>query len=213
MKLTPKKFHYVMIGVNVLLAILIMVVAYFGYTLINKQTAKLTSAKAQAKIASDQQISLITAKKDLQNYSELNKIAQSIVPQDKDQAKTIREINKIASEKGIVIKSISFDTSNLGQKSPTPSSGTSSTSATSATTKAPPISQLQKVEGMTNVYALPINIATDESNPIAYESLIQFLEKLENNRRTAHVTNISIKPDKKSDKLSFSLKLNAYVKP
>jgi len=210
MKLNPKKFHYIMIGTNILLAMLIVAVAYFGYNIINKQTVKLTSAKAQAKTASDQQISLITAKKDLQNYSELNMIAQSIVPQDKDQAKTIREINKIANEKGITIKTISFDTSNLGQKNTTPSGTTSSPAPT---TTAPTISQLQKVDGMKNVYALPINVASDETNPIAYDSLIQFLEKIENNRRTAHVTNISIKPDKKSDKLSFSLKLNAYVKP
>lgn len=209
--MTTKRFFYGMIGANVLIILLIGATAYFSNLLISQQSLKLQDAKSQSKNLSDQQSSLIQANKDIQKYQELNNIAKAVVPQDKDQAKTVREINNIASDSGITLKNISFSASNLGQTTTaTPTSPSTNTSTTKTTT--PPLSQLKTVDGITGVYGLEITITSDDKQPTSYNELITFLEKLENNRRTAHVTKLNIKP-KDDGSVSFTIILTAYVKP
>lgn len=212
--MTPKKFYFVMNGVNILLIILIICGVYFGNILLQNQAKKLTAAKTQTKVIEQQQVSLAQAKKDIEKYTEINNIAKSIVPQDKDQAKTVREINKLASESGIALKAISFQSSNLGQApaaTPKPAEGEKTT--TPAAPTQPTLSQVKSVEGITGVYALEIIVSSADQQPVPYESFIKFLEKLESNRRTAHVAKITVKPVDDGSTLSFSLTLNAYVKP
>lgn len=199
-----------MIGANVLFVILIGATVYFSNQLISKQSSKLQDVKSQSKNLSEQQNSLIQANKDIQKYQDLNNIAKSVVPQDKDQAKTVREINNIASDSGIILKNISFQASNLGQATVAPT-GTSSTPSTTKTVT-PPLSQLKPIDGITGVYGLEITITSDDKQPTSYNELISFLQKLENNRRTAHVTKLNIKP-KDDGSVSFTIILTAYVKP
>ena len=206
-----------MISLNALLVVLISGAVVYGTSLIQKQGEKLMAAKVQTKAVEAQQLSLSQAKNDLEKYLDLNNIARSIVPQDKDQAKTVREINKFAEESGITLKTISFSSSNLGQAAPVAPKPESSTggqeTAQTPAPAAPSISQVTPVEGITNVFAMDIIVSSVEQKPISYESLINFLEKLEKNRRTAHVKQINIKPIENGDGLSFSLTLSAYIKP
>jgi hypothetical protein len=213
--MNAKKFSYLLSAVLALLIIALFAGVYYGNALLQKQSKKVTDAKAQNMVAEQQKISLSQAKKDIDKYSELNEISKSIVPQDKDQAKTVLEINKIAAESGIRLNSITFASSNLGQQAPKPQATSSDggDAAKATTPTAPPISQVKPVDGIKGVYALEINITTTEKDAVSYQSFIEFLEKLESNRRTAHVDKIVIKPTKDRDALSFSLTLNAYVKP
>lgn len=212
--MTPKRFYYAMIGVNILLVLLIVAGVYFGNVLLQSQAKKLTNAKTQTKVIEQQQVSLTQAKKDIEKYTEINNIAKSIVPQDKDQAKTVREINKIAGESGIALKAVSFQSSNLGQAvAPTTKPAEGDKSATPAAPAQPSISQVKAVDGISGVYALEIIVSSADQQPVPYSSFINFLEKLENNRRTAHVAKITVKPADDGRTLSFVLTLNAYVKP
>ncbi len=198
--MNPKKFSYLMIVLVTLLFVAIVGGTVGGYTLLQKQAKRLSDLKAQDEVTKQQEVSLAQAKADIQKYTPLNEIAKSIVPQDKDQAKTVREINMIASENGIALQQINFDTSSLGQ-------------AGSKTTK-PGLTQVKPVEGIKGVYSLEITISTDKSSSVPYDKFLQFLEDLEANRRTAHVTSISVTPDPdNASKVSFSLVLNAYLKP
>jgi len=221
--MTPKRFYYGMIGVNVTLLLIIGVATYFGTQLLHTQSDKLVTAKTENKVLENQQVSLSQAKKDIEKYNELNAIAKSIVPQDKDQARTIREINKIANESGIKLKTISFQSSNLGAAAPAAqtqatqnqgATGTGSNATTPATgTTAPSITQVKPVEGISGVYALEIIVNSLETEPVPFNNLVTFLSKLESNRRTAHVTKINVSPKNNGRAVSFSLTLNAYVKP
>lgn len=200
--MTPKKIHFLLIGVLVLLIILICGATYQGNAFFVKQSQKITDLKVEAEAIEMQQNALIQAKKDIEKYSELESIAKTVVPQDKDQAKTVREIIQIANDNDIPIKSVVFDSSTLGDAKPRGGSSQQSQSQ---------ISQAKPVEGINGVYALPIQI--DSSEEVAYPNFLKFLGSLEKNRRTAHVDTINVTPNEIGSALEFSLTLNAYVKP
>ena len=216
--LTPKRFFYLMVGVNIALVLLLVGITIIGKDMIKEESDKLVKAKTQNQVIERQQIQLNQAKKDIGQYQELNEISKSIVPQDKDQAKTVREITKLAQESGITLKGITFPVSNLGEfTAPTPAPVTTENTESTATAppqpSAPPVSQLTPAEGINGVFAMEIVVSSLETDPIPYENFLRFLEKLESNRRTAHVQDISVKPLGSGESVSFVLTLNAYVKP
>ena len=203
--MNPKRVSYVMMALVTLLSIATLAFAAEGDLLFKKQSGKLTDLKAENQAIRDQQVSLAQAKIDIKKYENLNDIAKAIVPQDKDQAKTIREINALASATGIKLQQINFDASSLGLPSTTSTSGSS----------APSLTQVKSVPGISGIYALEIVISGGgESDPVSYYQFLQFLEKLESNRRTAHVTSIDVTPTQTNpNDVTFTLTLNAYLKP
>jgi len=216
--MTPKKFYFGMLGLNGLLLIVLIAGVVFGSILIKEQAGKLTKAKIQNKVIEQQQIQLTQAKKDIEKYQVLDNVTKTIVPQDKDQAKTVREINKLAEESGITLKGIAFSSSSLGQAAPpkaTTTEGEAGATAApkTAETAVPALTQVKPVDGIKGVYSLEIVVTSLETNPVPYSNFITFLEKLESNRRTAHVDKINVKPTKDGGSVSFALTLNAYVKP
>lgn len=202
-----KRFYFILCGIFALTIVLIGVTAFFGLQHLTAQSKKLQEARTAMATAEQQKVAQAKAKKDIAKYSELNEITRAIVPQDKDQAKTVREINSIAQNYGIKLKTISFPTSTLGQ-APAKSSGGSSTPAPVTTS----ITQVKPVDGINGVYSLEITIANDKSTAVTYNQLVAFLEGLEANRRTAHVQKISLTPDN-NGRIVFNITLNAYVKP
>lgn len=195
-----------MTGLVILLFAGIFAATAGGYSLLKKQSQKLVDLKAQDEVTKQQEVSLAQAKADIQKYTPLDEIAKSVVPQDKDQAKTVREINAIATQNGIVLQQISFATSNLG--------GSSSSSSSSSSSGSTNITQVQPVDGIPGVYSLEITVSNGDSSPVPYSQFLEFLQGLEANRRTAHVSSISVTPsDKNSGEVNFSLILDAYLKP
>lgn len=185
---------------------------FFGNQLLQSHSEKLTALKVEAAVADEQQTSLTQAKKDLETYSELNDVARQIVPQDKDQARAVREIIAIAGESGIQITGITFPASSLGQAAPKATTTEGETDATKTVT--PTISQVKPVEGITGVYQLELNVTTDTTKPISYAQLISFLKRLEQNRRTAQITNLSIQPNPGDrNLLTLTMQLIIYIKP
>lgn len=185
---------------------------FFGNQLLQSHSEKLTALKVEAAVADEQQTSLTQAKKDLETYSELNDVARQIVPQDKDQARAVREIIAIANESGIQITGITFPASSLGQAAPKPTTSEGDADATKKA--APTLSQVKPVEGITGVYQLELNVTTDTTKPITYPQLISFLKRLEQNRRTAQITNLSIQPNPGDrNLLTLTVQLIIYVKP
>ncbi len=220
--MNAKRAFYGLIIVSFLLCGLIISTAVLGNIVFKKQFEKLSQLKARNQVLEQQSLSLIKAKQDVEQYSELNDITKQIVPQDKDQASTVLEINRIAQESGIRLSSISFEPSTLGDSrpvTPTPSSnseGSSSTpeqAATSPSVTSKALTQVQPVPGIPGVYSLGIIIQTDENDAVSYDRFLTFLEKLESNRRTAHVSRISITPENGGVDVTFSLTLNAFVRP
>ncbi len=217
--MTSKHVSYIMAGILSLLILAILGSAYVANGLLEKTSGRLVDLKLKSQVLQEEQTSLVKAKKDIEKYRELEKIAKTIVPQDKDQARAVREIVKIANESGISPSSITFPASNLGSNIPgtaaasgAPAAGAAPTAA--AGRAASKLTQLTPVKGFAGLYVLQITITQDAASPVAYDQFISFLQGLENNRRTAQVSNIVLQPSPQDkNKLSFTLTVDEYIKP
>jgi cell division protein FtsL len=214
--MTSKRFHLLLLGIISLLFVGLIAGAYEVNSLVSSESQKLSSLKAKDQALTQQQAGLKMAKKSLAQYSELQQIASAIVPEDKSQAETVRQLSNIASSNGIKLASITFPASTLGAVS------AGAATASGSATAAPPApsaastktSQLTPVKTIPGVYQLPIVVTSDSQNTAPYPRFISFLTDLENNRRTAQVTNISIIPDQNNrGNVSFIITLNEYIKP
>ncbi len=208
---TSKRAFFTLLGVLALLIAGIIATTYLGLGLLAKKGDELTKLKEQQLIIKNREEALIGAKQDVEDYTELEKISKVIVPQEKDQARTVREIVAIARESGVSLTSITFPESTLGALK---SSGSKKSSSSPKATGDQSKTQLTAVPGTKGLYAMDISVKSDSNSPVPYSRLITFLDKLEQNRRTAHVTNISILPFKDNRNLvTFTINLNVYIKP
>lgn len=207
--MTSKKLFYVMSAVMLLLVAGLFGGAYEANNFLQKNAKAVVEAKTRSSVISTQQEELIKAKKDVATYQQLGNTARSIVPQDKDQAQTVRQITKLAADNGISIKSVTFPGSTLG--------GSTGAAASKSAVSNPALSQLAPATGISGVYTLQLIIASDDGKTAAvpFVSFLNFLQGLENNRRTALVSGITITPSATSggSAITFTLTLDEYVKP
>jgi hypothetical protein len=198
--MNSKKLYYILVGVLLLLAIAILLSAREANLLLGNQSKSLVALKVKSQETADQKAQLTKDKKDISAYSDLNNIAKSVVPQDKDQAEAVREIVNLAAQSGISeLSSITFPPSTLG----------GSTAGTPNN-----LTQVTKVAGIAGVYSLQITVSQADPNYVPYSNFITFLSKLEQNRRTAEVNSITVQPDDKSPNLvTFTLVINEFIKP
>jgi hypothetical protein len=220
-KLDSKKFRYVLIGVFLLCIIGFIGVFVLGSSTLKKKSNEMVNLKLQNQNADTELANLQAAKKQVEKYSYFKNIASTVIPNDKDQGQAVYDLSQMASQSGILLKSITFPTSNLGIKSLSipATSGTSSTSsATSATAKAV-VSQSKPVSGIPGLYSVQFTISpqTGPNIPPAqqdvYPKMIDFLSRIENNRRTAQITKVTIEPVPNTDQLSFDFTVNIFIKP
>jgi hypothetical protein len=210
--MNPKRFYFVLIATIALLIVLCGVGTYFAKGILEKQGQELQAVKLEEAVLARQQKALAQAKKDIAQYEELEKITRSVVPQEKDQATTVRELVAIAEESKINIASIEFPESKLGEV--IKKSKSSSSSSKQEKTVDSNTTQLTEVEGLKGVYAMEIKVTSDNERPVSYSQLLAFLQRLEKNRRTAQVVDISIQPSEDNRSLvTFSITLNTYVRP
>lgn len=217
-QLTPQKAFYGMTGLVGLLFLGLTAAVVLGNMSLRTQSKKLENVKLENRLIEEQQASVVKANKDIEKYAELEKVANSIVPQDKDQARSVREIVALAEQSKVPISSITFPASNLGNNTTSAQASNSSSTATSSATKTTDIpksiSQAIPVSGASGVYQMLITVDSDDTKPVPYSSLIGFLQLLETNRRTAQVDNIDIRPDSKDVRtLTFTLGINVFLKP
>jgi len=218
--MTSKRLHLVLIGAICLLMVGLVGGAYGVNSLLTTRSNKLVGLKAQSGALDEEQLSLNKAKEEIKKYAQLEQIAKSVVPEDKDQAEAIREIVNIASNNGVSLASVTFPASTLGGNktlATTPGAAATSTPSSASpagTAGSGALSQLTPVKNIPGVYSLPITVTSDASKPVPYSQFVNFLSDLEHNRRTAQVTSISLQPSKdNTSTLSFTLQLSEYIKP
>ncbi len=197
--MNSKRLYQILVSAIVLMAAGLLVGASVLSSILEKQSATLAEQRQQLAVLEGRDTALKRAKADVKKYQDLAKIAKSIVPQDKNQAQTIGEIVKLAKQNSIQLGSFSFPTSTLGAK---------------VGGSKPGLSQLLRVKEIPGVYGLQITVQSDSTKPVPYNNFIRFLEALEQNRRTAQVSNIVISPNSTNpSNISFSLTLQEYIKP
>lgn len=190
-----------MLSVSGVLSLAVVAMVLGGVSVLKGYSNQLVDVKLENRILDEQQTSLVTAKKSISTYKDLNQIAKAVVPQDKNQAQTVRNISLIASDLGIKLSAINFPPSTLGQSQKN-------------TTKKTGETQVKPVTGLLKVYEMEITVQSDTDSPISYDKFLDFLSKLENNRRTSQVSNITILPSSSDrTKLTFNLVLSTYIKP
>lgn len=211
--MNSKRVFFIMIGVLVILLFGTVGSAYVANHMLEKQAVTLKGLKLLAQVNDQEKISLTQAKKDIVKYNELQQIAKTIVPQDKDQAETVRDIVQMATDSGFKPTSIALPASTLGatNKSATASGGSTAIAAPTTGTN---LTQLTPVKGNPGLYILEITVSQDSNSPIPYSEFIDFLSRMEQNRRTALVTSVVLQPSTKDPSmLSFTLTLDKYIKP
>lgn len=209
--MNAKRVYFLMLSLVVVLLVGIGGGTYGVNVLLEKQSTHLVSLKAQSKQLNDEQIGLAKEKKEVTQYANLNTIAKSIVPQDKDQAEAVQQIVNIANNNKIKLANISFPSSNLGAVTAPKTTTTTTPSNPSASSA---LTQVTPVVGIQGVYNLQITLQSDTNAPVSYAQFISFLQGLENNRRTAQVSSIAISPvPANRSLLTFTLIINEYVKP
>jgi hypothetical protein len=199
--MNSRHVSFIFIGLLVLLGLGILFGAYEANKVLESHSATLAGLKAANQAATNERTQLAKDKKDIKQYDELNTIARSVVPQDKDQAEAVREIVNLAAESGInQLGSITFPPSTLG-------------GGKNIKTSAGP-TQVTPVKGIAGVYDLQITVQQPDNSQVPYNNFTTFLKKLEQNRRTAQVTSIVVKPNPKSPSLvSFTLVIDEFIKP
>lgn len=201
-----------MIGLVVLMLAGCASVIYFGDKILQTKATKLQELKLQEAELEQKKLLLSRAQEDVNRYSYIVDIARTVVPQDKDQARAIREINQIAQISNVGLQSITFPNSTLGDKKQN-SLATPAPESSQAPTTPPPITQAQPVQGIPGVYSMDIEIQSETEVP--YYNMLEFLQRLEKNRRTAQVYEVRVTPTdagRESD-VSFILKLRVFIKP
>lgn len=197
--MNSRKIFLGMIGLLAIITIGLLFSVYQANKLLEHKSNTLVGLKAKNQQLANQQTQLTQAKKDLAKYANLNDIAKTVVPQDKDQAEAVREIVNLASQSGIPLNSVTFPSSTLGNSTTTGPGG---------------LTQVTPVKSIPGVYDLQITIQQQATNEVPYSNFIAFLSGLEQDRRTAQVSSVSVTPDPKSTNLiSFTLIVDEFIKP
>ena len=197
--MNAKRLYYILLGGMGACVVILLVGTLLANASLQKSAQGLIDAKTQSAVTDQEQSQLVHQRADIAKYKDLADIAKSIVPQDKDQAQTVRELVGIANTYGISLGSITFPTSSLGGKG--------------GEAKAK-LSQLTPVTGIPGVYSLDLTVQSDTTKPVPYSKFLDFLSALEQNRRTALVNGISLQPDlNDASELTFTLNLSEYIKP
>jgi len=214
MKLNNKLLHWILLGGLGLSAVIFLAVMFQGISLLSSKSKQLVDMRVQSQTADAQLSNLEQTKKDVEKYSYFKNVATTVIPNDKNQAEAILEINQKASQAGIALQSITFPTSTLGGTT----TGSTADAATSSSSKA--ISQAKPVSGIAGLYSLQLTITTDNSKTLpadqqaTYPKILNFLNQIENNRRTAQITDVSIQPSSDNpSSLSLTLIINIFMKP
>jgi len=198
--MNSKKLYFGLVVLLVLLGASILAAANEANNLLESKSRTLVSLRSSVQATNSLKTQLAENKKDIATYADLNTIAKSVVPQDKDQAEAVREIVSLASQSGIPqLSSISFPPSTLGGTSVKIGGG---------------LTQVTAVKGIPRVYDLQITITQTSSDAVPYNSFIAFLARIEQNRRTAQVSSINVQPDQTNPSLvAFTLVIDEFIKP
>lgn len=212
--MNSKRVYYLLLASIAILSALSIGAVVVGRKMLTKASNELVSKKLENKVLDEQENALSLVSRQSSKYTDLENISKSVVPQDKDQAKAVREIVALAADAGVSLQSITFPTSSLGGSSAAGTSGSSSTTTGGSSAPKTTETQVKPVQGINGVYQLDITVQSSPNKPITFDQLTAFLSKLEHNRRTAQVTSLTITPASAGgNKLSFTLIVSVYLKP
>ena len=211
LRLNSRLVNYLLLAVIGIMVIASLVGTDIVVGLLGKQSNTLVGLKAKRQALVIEQTDLINAKKEIQKYSSLQKITETIVPQSKDQAEAVRELNAFAQQNNFSLTGIIFPASSLGTAVLATPTAANPHPAAGAASSPISLSQLTPVTGIPGVYTLQV-LVEYSSSAISYQQFYNFLKDVEQNRLTSQVTGLTIQPNN-SGNVTFTLTINEYIKP
>jgi hypothetical protein len=213
--ITSQKLNWLLLGGLVLFIIVFLITTTEGLAFLGKKSQSMVNLKVQSQSGDEQLVNLQRSKEQVKKYAYFKDIAKTVIPNDKDQAEAVVQIYQFANQAGIALKSITFPTSTLGLSATTVTTqgAADSTSVTKAA-----LSQAKPVSGVPGLYSLSLIVTSDGSSTLppalmtTYPKMQSFLQQIENNRRTAQITDFNVIAADKSP-MYFSLDLNIFIKP
>lgn len=208
----------VLLGLLAGAGLLFFIIAFAGLGILSAKTQGLIELEQQSKTVDAQSTNLAASKKQVEQYAYFNDIAKTVLPSDKDQAQAVLDIFSLADQSGIAIASVTFPASNLGAKT-VATAGNNAATAPAASA----ISQAKPVEGIAGLYSLQLTISpqsgpeVSDAKQVTYPKLLDFLGRIEHNRRTAQITQVNIQPlgtnSGPSQFINFTMTINIFIKP
>jgi hypothetical protein len=212
--MNPKQKLYILQGLLALGVVVFFGIAIVGLSTLSSKSKSLSDLRLQSRLVDDQLASLTQAKAEISKYAYFKDVAKTVIPSDKDQAQAVVDIFKLADESGISLQNIAFPASTLGL------SGSSSTTSSSSVSNAKSIlSQAKAVPDIPGLYSIELIITPETGNQVAagklatYDKLLDFLSRIEHNRRTAQIASVNIEPITSSQNIHFTLTINIFIKP
>jgi len=214
------RYHSLILYTFVVFSILLFVgTAFVGRSQISSTSRQLVDLKLQSKTVDDQLASLAAAKKQLKKYSYFNDVVKNVLPNDKDQAQAVLDVSQMAIASHIALQNIEFPTSNLGGRLSAPTSPpATSTPSSNASGQNTALTQVMKVPGIPGLYSLQLTITPQIGPQVpaplisTYPKFLDFLNRIEHNRRTAQIIGVNISPQADGS-LNFTLIINIFIKP
>lgn len=199
-------------------------IVYYGRAHLSDKSLEVVELKLRNIELLEQQTAYRSARANVEKYAYVQEIMDSALPKEKDQAKTARQIFLLAEQSGITLSAIQYPASTLSATPAAPiakqQDGSDSVQQDSAKPTEPQktISQAEPVTGLAGVYSIKAVVTpiTDDTNPVTYEELIDYLSRLESDRRALQVTDIQVSPQAKSTgspTISFTLTIKIFIKP
>ena len=223
--MTPQRFRLILLGIFAACSLVFVVLCIMGLSALGSESKKVVDLKLKNQTADTQLTNLAVSKQEVEKYSYFKTIASTVIPTDKNQAEAVLEIFKLASQAGISIQSITFPNSSLGSTTPlstVPSTGSVSTPVAATTPSTQKIiSQSTPVVGIPGLYSVQLIITPETgaqlptAQQVTYPKMLDFLSRIENNRRTAQITQVNIQPlsTDGGSQINFSLTVNIFIKP
>jgi hypothetical protein len=216
-ELNSKNTRLLLIAGLLAMTALFIGLMFIGLSILGGKSDSLVKLKAQSQADDYELLNLEQAKKDVAKYAYFKEVAKTVIPNDKDQAEAVSEIFQFAQAAGIKVGSITFPTSSLGL---TTGSVAPSQDATAPAAASTAITQAKPVTGASGLYSLELTITPQTGNDVppsfqvSYPKILAFLKSIEDNRRTAQITQVIISPPASADQsLSFTLTTNIFIKP
>ena len=216
--MSQNHMRLVLLGALAGVSLAFFIIIFSGLGILSAKNQRLIELKQQIKTVDAQSANLATSKKQVEQYAYFNDIAKSVLPSDKDQAQAVLDIFSLADQSGIAIASITFPASSLGAKTAAPASNNAATAP-----RASAISQAKAVEGIAGLYSLELIISPQtgtgvpDTKQVTYPKLLDFLGRIEHNRRTAQITQVNIQPqgggNDPSQFINFTVTINIFMKP
>jgi hypothetical protein len=218
--MTAKRLRLALLGLLGLGILLFLIIASAGLSKLSAKSKDMVGLKQQSQLLDAQLDSLSGAKKQIQQYGYFKEVAKTVIPADKDQAKAILDISQFAAQTGFLIGGITFPTSTLAGQSTTSVPSTTTNAATATPSQI--ISQAKPVSGIPGLYSIDLTITPQTGceipSPlqITYPKMINFMRKIEQNRRTAQITQVIISPvinPQCQEQFNFTLTIAIFIKP